>query len=65
MKNVTLQVRIPDKVAVSILGRLWASGYLNRKQYEEKVSQIDVLALERERKKAEKMEKIMSKILKK
>ena len=65
MKNVTLQVRIPKDTAISILGRLWGSGYLTRKQYEEKISQIDDCVLEREKKKAEKMDKIMQKILKK
>lgn len=65
MKNVTLQVRVPKDVAVSILGRLWGSGHINRKQYEEKISLIDDCILERERKKSEKMEKIMQKILKK
>lgn len=65
MKNVTLQVRVPKNVAISILGRLWASGHLNRKQYEEKITQIDDAILEIERKKEEKMQKIMQKILKK
>ena len=65
MKNVTLQVRIPKDTAISILGRLWGSGHITRKQYEEKISLIDDYALENERKKAEKMEKIMRKILKK
>ena len=60
--NVTLQIRIPKDVAISILGRLYGGGYISRKQYEEKVSQIDEFVLERERKKSIKMDKILSKV---
>ena len=65
MKNVTLQVRIPKNIAISVLGRLYGGGYITKSQYESKISQIDEFVLERERKKAEKMDKIMQKILKK
>lgn len=65
MKNVTLQVRVPKDVAISVLGRLYGGGYITKTQYEEKVSQIDEFVLERERKKSIKMDKILSKIAKK
>lgn len=59
--RVTLQVRIPKDVAVSILGRLYAWRYISREQYEAKISQIDEDYLETERKKREKMDKIFAK----
>lgn len=61
MKNVTLQVRIPKDKAISILGRLYGGGYISKEQYEKMVGKIDVEVLERERKKSEKMDKILSK----
>lgn len=62
MKNVTLQVRIPKNVAVSILGRLYAGRYISREQYETKIAQIDERALEIERQKTDKLERLLSRI---
>lgn len=61
MKNrVTLQVRVPKDVAISILGRLYGGGYITKTQYQEKMSQIDEIYLEKEEKKRIKMDKILS-----
>lgn len=64
-KKVTLQVRIPPKIAISILGRLYAGKYLTKEQYETKIKQIDANILVLEKKKRIKMDKILSKALKK
>lgn len=64
-KKVTLQVRIPPKVAISILGRLYAGKHLTKDQYETKINQIDKTILDKEKKKRIKMDKILSKVLKK
>ena len=63
--NVTLQVRIPKQKAISILGRLYGSGCLSREQYERMVGKIDLEVLLKEEKKRLKMDKILSKVLKK
>ena len=60
-KNITLQVRVPKEVGISILGRLYGGGYISKEQYEEKVSQIDNFVLEKEEKKRMKMDKMLSK----
>lgn len=60
--NITLQLRIPIKTAVTILGRLYGCGVLNRSQYYHKLSQIDKAAAELERKKDEKIEKLLKKV---
>lgn len=60
-KNITLQIRIPSKVAISILGRLYGGGYITKEQYRRKIKQIDSVFLKNEEKKIEKMDKILSK----
>ena len=60
--RITLQVRVPIKMAVSILGRLYGSGVMSRKQYLEKLESVSKLEMEKEKKKMEKMEKIFSKV---
>jgi len=61
--NITLEVRVPKKTAISILGRLYGSGILTRSQYQHKISQIDKQFAKKEQKKQEKMYQILSKIL--
>ena len=61
MTNCTLQVRIPAKVAISILGRLYGAGYISKAQYEAKVAQIDKGVLDKDKKKRMKMDKMLSK----
>ncbi len=60
--RVTLQIRVPVKMAVSILGRIYGSGIISREQYLEKLESVSKAELEKEKKKAEKMEKIFNKI---
>lgn len=60
-KNITLQVRIPKDVAISILGRLYGGGHITKEQYKEKVAQLDSIFLENEEKKNKKMDKILAK----
>ena len=61
MKNrVTLQVRVPKEVGISILGRLYGGGYITKAQYEKMAGQIDEEFVEREKKKRIKMDKILS-----
>lgn len=63
--NVTLCVRIPKEIAVSILGRLYAGGHINRAQYQTKVRQIDKTVLDRDRKKVLKLEQMLAKMTEK
>lgn len=63
MRNVTLQVRVPKDVAISVLGRLYGGGYITKAQYEAKVALIDEVYLENERKKAKKMDKLLARAL--
>lgn len=38
--NITLQIRVPPKMAELILGRLYGSGYLTREQYYKKIKKL-------------------------
>ena len=60
--RITLQIRVPVKMAVSILGRIYGSGVISREQYLEKLESVSKADLEKEKKKNEKMEKIFNKI---
>ena len=63
--NITLELRVPIKTAISLIGRLYGSGILSRTQYYRKLSQIDKKSAILEQQKIEKMDKILSKIAKK
>lgn len=60
--NITLQLRVPIQTAISILGRLYGSGIINRAQYYQKLRKIDKLALEKEQEKDRKMEFLLKKV---
>ena len=63
--RITLQIRVPIKMAVSILGRCYGSGVISREQYLEKLESVSKAEMEKEKKKMEKMDKILGKVLKK
>lgn len=63
--NVTLQIRLPMPMAISILGRLYGSGVLTKDQYYHKLAQVDTAVAEYEKKKEARFDKIMKKIAKK
>lgn len=63
--NITLQIRVPIKVAISILGRIYGSGVISREQYLEKLESVSKMEAEKEKKKMEKMDKMFDKVLKK
>ena len=63
--NITVELRVPIKTAISIIGRLYGSGVLSRTQYYNKLAQIDKKAAKIEQQKIEKMDKILSKIAQK
>lgn len=63
--RVTLQIRVPIKMAMSILGRLYGSGIISREQYLEKLENVSKEEMLKEKKKMEKMDKILGKVLKK
>lgn len=58
--TITLNVRVPRDVALLILGRLYGSGVLSKKQYEYKASQIDSQFAEKQKIKAEKLKKLLT-----
>lgn len=60
--RITLQIRVPVKMAVSILGRLYGSGIISREQYLEKLENVSKEEMLKEKKKMEKMEKLFSKV---
>ena len=60
--NITLQIRVPIKTAISILGRLYGCGLLTRSQYQHKLSRIDKIAAEKEKEKSKKTEILLKKI---
>lgn len=59
--NVTLQIRLPIPMAISILGRLYGSGILTKDQYYHKLAQVDMAVAENEKKKEARFNKIMKK----
>lgn len=60
--NITLQLRVPVKTAITILGRLYGCGLLTRSQYQHKLSQIDKATAEKERKKSKRTEILLKKV---
>lgn len=60
--NVTLQIRLPIPMAISILGRLYGAGVLTKDQYYHKLAQVDVAVAEHEKKKEDRFNKIMKKL---
>jgi len=60
--NITLQLRVPIQTAISILGRLYGSGIIDRSQYYQKLRKIDKLAIEKEKEKNRKMEILLKKV---
>ena len=63
--RITLQIRVPVKMAVSILGRLYGSGIISREQYLEKLENVSKEEMLKEKKKMKKMDKMLDKVLKK
>lgn len=61
--QITLQIRVPIQMAISLLGRLYGSGVITKAQYLRKLAQVDTAAAQAEQKKDEKMEKLLKKIL--
>ena len=61
--QITLQIRVPIQMAISLLGRLYGSGVITKAQYLHKLAQVDTAAAQAEQKKDEKMEKLLKKIL--
>ena len=61
--QITLQIRVPIQMAISLLGRLYGSGVITKAQYLRKLAQVDTAAAQAEQKKNEKMEKLLKKIL--
>lgn len=60
--NITLEIRVPVKTAISILGRLYGSGILTRSQYQHKLSKIDKIAAKKEKEKSKKTEILLKKV---
>ena len=60
--RITLQIRVPVKMAVSILGRLYGSGIISREQYLEKLENVSKEEMLKEKTKMEKMKKIFSNV---
>lgn len=60
--RITLQIRVPVKMAVSILGRLYGCGIISREQYLEKLENVSKEEMLKEKTKMEKMEKIFSNV---
>ncbi len=60
--RITLQIRVPIKMAVSILGRLYGCGIISREQYLEKLENVSKEEMLKEKKKMKKMEKLFSKV---
>jgi tRNA(Phe) wybutosine-synthesizing methylase Tyw3 len=60
--RVTLQIRVPIKMAVSILGRLYGCGIISREQYLEKLENVSKEEMLKEKTKMAKMKKIFSKV---
>jgi uncharacterized protein YqgQ len=60
--RITLQIRVPIKMAVSILGRLYGSGIISREQYLEKLENVSKEEMLKEKTKMEKMKKIFSNV---
>ena len=60
--NITLQLRVPVKTAITILGRLYGCGLLTRSQYQHKLSQIDKTTAEKEQKKSKRTEILLKKV---
>lgn len=60
--NITLQLRVPIQTAISILGRLYGSGIIDRSQYYQKLRKIDKLTIEKEKEKNRKMEILLKKV---
>ena len=59
--QITLQIRVPIKIAVSILGRLFGCGVLTREQYQKKLEQVDKESADKEKRKLEKLARILEK----
>lgn len=60
--RITLQIRVPVKMAVSILGRLYGCGIISREQYLEKLENVSKEEMLKEKTKMEKMKKIFSNV---
>jgi tRNA(Phe) wybutosine-synthesizing methylase Tyw3 len=60
--RITLQIRVPVKMAVSILGRLYGCGIISREQYLEKLENVSKEEMLKEKTKMAKMKKIFSKV---
>lgn len=62
--NITLQIRVPIKMAISILGRLYGCGVLTREQYLKKLKNVSEKKVEEEKNRMKKMDKILNQVLK-
>lgn len=57
--NITLQIRVPVALAISILGRLYGCGIISRQQYMEKLDSVSHQAAEMERNKNKRLARLL------
>lgn len=59
--NITLQLRVPVALAISLLGRLYGMGLLTKKDYLARLDKVSHLEAEKERNKSKKLAQLIKK----
>ena len=59
--NITLQLRVPSELAISLLGRLYGKGIISREQYLARIKTIDREEAARQEIKEKKFAEILEK----
>lgn len=63
--NITLQIRVPVTLAISLLGRLYGMGLLSREDYMRRLDKISHMEAEKERYKNIRLSRLLEKSSKK
>lgn len=59
--NITLQIRVPVALAVSLLGRLYGMGLLSREDYIARLDKVSHIEAEKERHKNKRLSRLLEK----
>lgn len=59
--NITLQIRVPVALAISILGRLYGCGLMTKDEYMQRVEKISVEKAENEKRNSYNLSRLLEK----
>ena len=59
--NITLQIRVPAALAISILGRLYGCGLMTKDEYMQRVEKISVEKAENEKRNSDNLSRLLEK----